>query len=378
MVDIQPNFNRASYTGTTALALRVSGGTQIIGSGSTGTTLSIFSVDGASGRLFDVTDDFSNSLFSVNTSSGVPVIEAFANNSVVMGTYGSNTLVVSGTSVGIGKTSPSYKLDINGDINVAERILIESYSSATTQTTSVISATTTNSGIVISPNGTGAITVTVPDGTSIGGNSRGSYSVDLQRGRLLSTNVASGNYSSIVGGYNNASTGDYSTSFGKDSNSYLYGQQSFSSGYFASVGDSQHSTVVLRGTDTGGDNFTFYLTLDGTSGSNYIIPSGDNRTWGVKVLYSSVCTVRVGGNPNLGDSSMGEYMVLINKSGGTTSIIDVTSGIQVASSTFSTSRLTFELGSNQDLKVKYTAPSMGIYGNYIRAVAKLTLIEIGY
>jgi hypothetical protein len=377
-LDIQPNFNRASYTGTTAIALRVSGGTQIIGSGSTGTTLSIFSVDGASGRLFDVTDDFSNSLFSVNTSSGVPVIEAFANNSVVMGTYGSNTLVVSGTSVGIGKTSPSYKLDINGDINVAERILIESYSSATTQTTSVISATTTNSGIVISPNGTGAITVTVPDGTSIGGNSRGSYSVDLQRGRLLSTNVASGNYSSIVGGYNNASTGDYSTSFGKDSNSYLYGQQSFSSGYFASVGDSQHSTVVLRGTDTGGDNFTFYLTLDGTSGSNYIIPSGDNRTWGVKVLYSSVCTVRVGGNPNLGDSSMGEYMVLINKSGGTTSIIDVTSGIQVASSTFSTSRLTFELGSNQDLKVKYTAPSMGIYGNYIRAVAKLTLIEIGY
>jgi hypothetical protein len=84
------------------LALRVSGGTQIIGSGSTGTTLSLFSVDGASGRLFDVTDDFSNSLFSVNTSSGVPVIEAFANNSIVMGTYGSNTLVVSGTSVSVG------------------------------------------------------------------------------------------------------------------------------------------------------------------------------------------------------------------------------------------------------------------------------------
>ena len=114
MVDIQPNFNRASYTGTTALALRVSGGTQIIGSGSTGTTLSVFSVDGSSGRLFDVSDDLSSTLFSVNTIAGLPVIEAFANSSVVLGKYGQNTLVVSGTSVGIGTPSPQAKLDVNG------------------------------------------------------------------------------------------------------------------------------------------------------------------------------------------------------------------------------------------------------------------------
>jgi hypothetical protein len=104
-LDIQPTFTPGSFTGLTQIALRVSGGTQIIGSGSTGTTLSLFSVDGASGRLFDVTDDFTNSLFSVNTSSGVPVIEAFANNSIVMGTYGSNALVVSGTSVSIGTST---------------------------------------------------------------------------------------------------------------------------------------------------------------------------------------------------------------------------------------------------------------------------------
>jgi hypothetical protein len=113
-LDIQPNFNRSSYTGTTALALRVSGGTQIIGSGSTGTTLSVFSVDGSSGRLFDVSDDLSSTLFSVNTIAGLPVIEAFANNAVVMGKYNQNTLVVSGTSVGIGTSSPQAKLDVNG------------------------------------------------------------------------------------------------------------------------------------------------------------------------------------------------------------------------------------------------------------------------
>jgi hypothetical protein len=113
-LDIQPNFNRSSFTGTTALALRVSGGTQIIGSGSTGTTLSVFSVDGSSGRLFDVSDDLSSTLFSVNTIAGLPVIEAFANNAVVMGKYNQNTLVVSGTSVGIGTSSPQAKLDVSG------------------------------------------------------------------------------------------------------------------------------------------------------------------------------------------------------------------------------------------------------------------------
>jgi hypothetical protein len=115
-LDIQPRYSIGSYTGLTQIALRVSGGTQIIGSGSTGTTLSLFSVDGASGRLFDVTDDFTNSLFSVNTSSGVPVIEAFANNSIVMGTYGSNALVVSGRSTyfGVIPSDSNYRIISSG------------------------------------------------------------------------------------------------------------------------------------------------------------------------------------------------------------------------------------------------------------------------
>jgi hypothetical protein len=113
-LDIQPTFTPGSFTGLTQLALRVSGGTQIIGSGSTGTTLSVFSVDGSSGRLFDVSDDLSSTLFSVNTIAGLPVIEAFANNAVVMGKYNQNTLVVSGTSVGIGTSSPQAKLDVSG------------------------------------------------------------------------------------------------------------------------------------------------------------------------------------------------------------------------------------------------------------------------
>jgi|694.fasta_scaffold15255_2 hypothetical protein len=48
----------------------------------------VIGVDGINGRLFTVTDDLSNSLFSVNTIAGLPVIEAFADNTVNIGKYG--------------------------------------------------------------------------------------------------------------------------------------------------------------------------------------------------------------------------------------------------------------------------------------------------
>jgi hypothetical protein len=46
-----------------------------------------FYVDGVNGRLFTVSDDLSDSLFSVNTISGLPVIEAFADNRVNIGPF---------------------------------------------------------------------------------------------------------------------------------------------------------------------------------------------------------------------------------------------------------------------------------------------------
>lgn len=90
-----------------------SGSLTLYGSGSTGRT-DIFSVDGNNGRLFSVSDDLSNSLFSVNTIAGLPVIEAFADNTVVMGQYGQNVLVVTGSNVGMGTAAPSSRLHLNG------------------------------------------------------------------------------------------------------------------------------------------------------------------------------------------------------------------------------------------------------------------------
>lgn len=108
----------------------VSGSITLYGSGSTGRT-DIFSVDGNNGRLFSVSDDLSNSLFSVNTIAGLPVIEAFADNTVNIGKYGAysfqalgngNAGIGSGSvmfvsasgAVGIGTTIPVKKLHIKG------------------------------------------------------------------------------------------------------------------------------------------------------------------------------------------------------------------------------------------------------------------------
>ena len=77
-----------------------------------------FTIDGDSGRLFSVNDSLTGTIFSVNDASGLPIIEVESTSSedtITIGTYNSNALVVKGSLVGIGTASPSGKLDIVGD-----------------------------------------------------------------------------------------------------------------------------------------------------------------------------------------------------------------------------------------------------------------------
>ena len=66
------------------------------GSGSTANT-TIMAIDGNNGRLFEVSDDLSDSLFSVNTIAGLPVMEAFADNTVTLGAYNQYDLHITGS-----------------------------------------------------------------------------------------------------------------------------------------------------------------------------------------------------------------------------------------------------------------------------------------
>jgi hypothetical protein len=76
----------------------------------------LFAVDGTNGRLFTVTDDLSDSLYSVNTIAGLPVLEVFANNVVQIGKFGTNAIYVGQDGrVGFGTTNFSYTVsDVSG------------------------------------------------------------------------------------------------------------------------------------------------------------------------------------------------------------------------------------------------------------------------
>jgi hypothetical protein len=95
--------------------LYVAGTTQISGSFNTaisgsiltvqgsGSAQPIFTVQGSQGELFSVTDSLSGSLFSVNDISGLPILEVFSDNTILMGDYlapSLNTTVKTTTAVG--------------------------------------------------------------------------------------------------------------------------------------------------------------------------------------------------------------------------------------------------------------------------------------
>jgi len=85
-----------------------------------------------------------------------------------------------------------------------------------------------NIGINLTPRGTGPfIFGPMPDGTSTGGNNRGTNAVDLQMVRSAATQVASGANSFVTGG-NNTASGQYGFAWGLGS--VASGLQSFAGG----------------------------------------------------------------------------------------------------------------------------------------------------
>src|SRR6056300_1681410 len=74
---------------------------------------SVLKADGTSGTIFEVTDDLSNSLMSVNTIAGLPVFEVFADNHIVAGRYNQNDFYLdTNGNLGLGTSAPSSVLDI--------------------------------------------------------------------------------------------------------------------------------------------------------------------------------------------------------------------------------------------------------------------------
>ena len=72
---------------------KVRKGLIVHGSGST-----ILDVRGSQGQLFSITDSLSGSLFGVSDISGIPILEVFSDDTIKLGTHGSEAIIVSGST----------------------------------------------------------------------------------------------------------------------------------------------------------------------------------------------------------------------------------------------------------------------------------------
>jgi hypothetical protein len=103
-----------------------------------------FAVIGSAGQLFTVTNSLSGTLFSVNDISGIPSIEVLDTGTVKLAQYSGN--------IGIGTSSPAYKLDITGTTRLNGNLAVGS------------SGSTGTAGQILQSNGSG----TPPSWTSSG------------------------------------------------------------------------------------------------------------------------------------------------------------------------------------------------------------------
>lgn len=120
--------------------LQITGSVQIYKSGST-----VFNIEGSQGQLFSVTDELSGSLFSVNDISGIPIFEVFSDDTIIAGAYNQNDFVITDSKIGIGKDSPTSKLDMSGSLTVTGSVKTEVVALSVASNTASMDCTLSNS-----------------------------------------------------------------------------------------------------------------------------------------------------------------------------------------------------------------------------------------
>ena len=178
-LNVTGNTSVRRLVGTTAL---FSANSQtvltVIGSGSS-TSSPLFRVQGSQGELFSINDSLIGSLFSVNDISGLPILEVFSNNTILMGNYVSPSLntTVKKTSLS-GASTTIYSIPISAytgaffdytaanGTNVKSGSIISVWNSTTSNFTETSTSVGTTSGITFSVNVSGGSASLVSSATT--------------------------------------------------------------------------------------------------------------------------------------------------------------------------------------------------------------------
>ena len=316
----------------------------------------------------------------------------------------------------------------------------EAYTTSTA-TTASLSATSpaTNINAAIVPKGTGALILAIPDGSSTGGNARGTRAVDLQTERNSASQVASGANSGIFAGRRNIASGKYATVLGGNANmasaegacsvggqlntasalyaanvcgvgntasgtgsatvggsantasadysttaggveavASLYSQRAHASGKFTTSGDAQRSELVMRRRITGTGQAELFL--DGAS--IQAILSATNRVWNFRVDVVGVCdTAGNGVGITAGEVWASWHSGAIKRISTTTSLVGTIQNIATAQADtgMATTVVTIDADdSTEALRVQITPPTTAGTTTVSRWVATIYLTEIGY
>ena len=160
---------------------------------------------------------------------------------------------------------------------------------------------TANINLVLTPKGTGAFILgPPPDGTTTGGNVRGSRAVDLQTLRSASTQVASGQHSFLVG-RNNTGSGWYSTVTGQNcvgsgwytlvagNENTVSGEASFALGYLNQISGNYSGAAGFDNIIGGDYSFAFGRGHRNTSGNSYVSLFGEGAGQGQSWDFLHAC-----------------------------------------------------------------------------------------
>jgi len=190
---------------------------------------------------------------TVKISDTYTLPTADGTNGQVMTTNGSGAVTFADAAGGVtGFTSADNTSSPNNTVNVV------SFTAA---------SSSTNAGIAIVPKGTGSFSLAIPDGTTAGGDARGSYAIDLSLGRTNANRVASGSKSVGIGyntrangqggvaiaGAGNICQGSYGVALGYDSNVYGSYSTVINAGGSGTDGGSSYALALGNGSKAGAE-----------------------------------------------------------------------------------------------------------------------------
>jgi hypothetical protein len=246
-------------------------------------------VTSGTGRGEELTPSDVRTLISFDESVDDRVSALLAAGANITITYNdaSNTLTIASTSGGLSGTgsvdNAALRADGTGNATLQNSawVINDNLTASPNNTVNhaCLEATggTTDVSVSIKPKGAGAFCLTPPDGTSTGGDVRGSNAIDLQRIRSNANQVASGANSFVSGkrnrasGSNSAAWGDLNVCSGTDTTSFGvantvtaqyavgYGSGNTVGGY-ASSSFGNYGTIA--GTADGASTFGYYARAD--------------------------------------------------------------------------------------------------------------------